>query len=159
MIKSYFIKGSVKMKKTLILVFTFSLSFLGIISDAQAQDSAPTLLKRSSQTLKFESHKIEDMAIVSRNGFLQKMNGSKEGTLQKKQNKQKQSIQQTFENAFMISSEFFETENIYKITVKDSTGGGIIISDQLLQEAPADGYQASAESSLPVQPKAYEARK
>ena len=128
------------------------LSFSGVISVVQAQNAASTLLTRSSQTLKFESHKTEDMTIVSRNGFLRKMDDSKEGTLQKKQNKQKQPTQQTSQNAFTISSEFLETENIYKITVKDSTGGGIIISDQLLQEAPADGYQASAECSLPVQP-------
>ena len=143
--------------KKILFVCVGIFSFSGVISVVQAQGAASTLLARSSQTLKFESHKIEDMTIVSRKGFLREMDDSKEGTLQKEQNKQRQSIQQTSKNVLTISSEFLETENTYKITVKDSTGGGIVISNQLLQEAPADGYQTSAECSLPVQTKAYEA--
>lgn len=147
------------MKRIYCITYVCLLGFLGIGTLVQADDSSLTILKRSSQTLKFESHKTQDMTIVSRKGFLQKMNDSKEDAAQKKQNKQKQPTQQTSQNTFTISSEFLEAKNTYKVTVMDSTSGGIIISDQLLQEAPADGYQASAECSLPVQSKAYEVKK
>lgn len=145
--------------KKIIYIHLCIFSFSGVISVVQAQGAASTLLARSSQTLKFESQKTEDMTIVNCNGFLRKMDDSKEDTFQKEQNKQRQSAQQTSEKALSISSEFLEAENTYKITVKDSTGGGVIVSNQLLQEALADGYQTSAECSLPVQTKAYEARK
>lgn len=149
------------MKSRTALIFVCILSHFGMVMHAQAEEAAPALMRRSMQTLKFEAQKATNVEISNRGGMLQKTDAPKDAAAvvaeNMQQNRQRQIPSQPFEETFTVSSEFLAKENAYKLTVTEV--GGVIISDKLLDEAPADGYEKSAECSLTVKEKAYEAKK
>lgn len=155
------------MKNRIALMCAYVFGFLTVVSFVQAESSLPVLMKRSCQTVKFEAQKSESVEFASRKGRLEQVSKDKTAKAEKKMLKgaDKPSASQDaasasdISNSFSMASEFIEAQKAYKLTITDSSGGSILISDDFLNQAPAEGYTSLAECLLELGNKAYEAKK
>lgn len=138
-----------RMRSTVIVLFSIFVMNMCV----KAKASIDEMMVRSSQTVKFEAQKGDSMSFASHKGRLQKANSEKLD----KSKESKSSKAET--NTFAMASEFIEAQNAYKLTISDSTGGSLLISDQSLDQAPAEGYTTTAECLLELADKAYDAKK
>ncbi len=136
---------------------------LGVVVSATA---SPVLMKRSCQTVKFEAQKAESVEFASRKGRFETVSRDKAARAEKKTAKRVNTLAAPkaaasgtdLAGGFSMASEFIAAQNAYKLVMTDTTGG-VVISDEPLDQAPAEGYASSAECLLELADKAYEAKK
>lgn len=149
-------------KQKIIPIYISLVVLLVLITNTIAAAIEPPLMLRSSETLKFHAKKTETV------GFSGGSAESLRSFSQIKPKDDKKNVKKDVANdsprpskstSFSVLSEFIEAQNAYKLTITDSTGGGVLLSQNASDQAPADGYTPSVECLLPLQTKAYETTK
>ncbi len=130
-----------------------------ITSSSILAEISSNLMMRFSQTLKFEAQKVESFDFASRKGRFQKVQPEKIAVTEKMGDEDTLDSSKPESNSFSIASDFIAAKNAYKLTIIDATGGGVLISDQPMDQAPTEGYISKAECQLKLADKAYDAKK